>query len=100
MVLSGFLPNHFFEIYSPAAMKAKLTPAKISPHVCTDTSKSPYGSMRAINTPPRKLLKVVKKMRANNPGISLMIANVCLMLSFLESGDSDSVGVLFCKSAF
>lgn len=79
-------------------MKAKLTPAKISPHVCTDTSKSPYGSMRAMNTPPRKLLKVVKKMRANNPGISLMIARVSLIFSFLESGDSDSVDVCHSKA--
>ena len=79
-------------------MKAKLTPAKISPHVCTDTSKSPYGSMRAMNTTPRKLLKVVKKMRANNPGTSLIVAIVSLMLSFLERGSPDSVDVCHSKA--
>ena len=40
--------------------------------------------MRAIKTPPRKLLNVVKKINCINPGTSLMVANVSLILSFLR----------------
>jgi hypothetical protein len=83
IVLSGLWPSHFFEIIIPAMINAKLTIPKIIPHVSTDTNRSPYGSINDINTPHRKLLNVVKKIRANSHGIALMIRRVSFMLIFL-----------------
>lgn len=82
-MLSGFFQSHFFEIIIPAPIKARLTTPKIIPHVSTDTNNNPYGSISDINTPPRKLLNVVKKIRANSHGIALMVRRVSLILSFL-----------------
>lgn len=73
MVFNGFFPSPNLDIITPQSMNAKLSTHRINPHFCTETSESPYASIRAMNTHPRKLLNVVKKMSANIPGIWFMI---------------------------
>lgn len=71
MVLSGDFPSHFFAIHIPPAIKQILSAPRINPHVCTDTRDNPYASISDINTPPRKLLNVVKKISPTSPGIPM-----------------------------
>src|SRR3546814_3469031 len=53
---------------SPLTMNEHEATAQRIPQACTFISESPYASISAMNTPPRKLLKVAKKISANSPG--------------------------------
>src|SRR5690606_21511578 len=82
---TGFLPKPYFEMYRPPRMNPRLsTPHKV-PQNCTLTSDRPYASISAMNTPPRKLLKVVKKMSGRSPGTARTIRMVPFR-SILEVG--------------
>lgn len=81
-IIKGFFPNHLFAIYKPHKIKLKLKNHQIVPQISTETNVRPYASIRAKNTQPRKLLKVVKNMRANNPGTFLTTFKVHFISTF------------------
>ena len=64
-------------------MKPRLSTPHSAPQVCTDISDRPYGSISAMKMPPRKLLKVVKKISPNRPGMPATIRMVPRTSSFL-----------------
>src|SRR3546814_3671814 len=67
-VRSGFFPRPVLAMVSPLTMNEHEATAQRIPQACTFVSESPYASISAMNTPPRKLLKVAKKISANSPG--------------------------------
>ena len=49
-------------------MNPRLVIASTMPHASTRHQRQPVGSISAMNTPPRKLLNVVKRSSASRPG--------------------------------
>ncbi len=68
-VLSGFFHRPYFEINNPHTINARLNTHHKTHRVCTETNINQYASINAIKTPHRKLLNVVKKIRAKSHGI-------------------------------
>ena len=84
-VLSGFFQSPYMVINNPHTINARLSTHHNTHQVCTETRISPYASINAIKTPHKKLLNVVKKIRANNHGIHCTVRKVVLRSSFLET---------------
>lgn len=84
-VLRGFSPSHHFVISNPHIINQRLKNPQMNPHTSTDTRESPYGSIRDINTHPRKLLNIEKNIRAKSPPILLTIFIVPARSIFLCS---------------
>src|SRR6478735_3022481 len=71
IVRTGFLPRPNFATSAPPMMNPKLVTPRTIHHISTEKSVSPYGSMRAMKTPPTRLLNVEKRMRASSPGTAM-----------------------------
>lgn len=84
-VFTGFFPSPYRETSIPPMMNPTLVTARSMPQTSTDTSESPYASMSAMNTPPRKLLNIAKNIIAMRPGIERMMRIVPRRSSFLSS---------------
>ncbi len=78
----GVGPKPFLETYRPPKIKLKFKNPNIKPHVWTVTKVNPYASINAIKTPPRKLLNVVKNIKAKSPGTALTAFIVPLRSTF------------------
>ena len=70
----GLRPRPFAATTAPPMMKPVDDTARTTPQISTGNSSSPYGSMRAMYTPPMRLLNVEKMMRANSPGTARIAA--------------------------
>lgn len=92
IVLTGDLPSQYFAMNIPPPIKPRLINPNSIPRICTDISESPYASISDMNTPPRKLLNVVKRMRPTSPGIAFTILTVPFMSIFFGAGAASSCG--------
>lgn len=72
-VFIGFFPSHHFDMRRPQTINPELKNPQINHQTSTLTSDNPYGSISDINTPQRKLLKRVKKIKALSPEIERII---------------------------
>ena len=67
-VRTGFVPRPRRATAIPPTMNPRLVNAIRMPHASTDIRVSPYGSISAMKTPPRKLLNVENRRSASSPG--------------------------------
>ena len=93
---TGFFPSPYFATSEPQTMNPILVTASTVPHISTRTIESPYASIRAMNTPPRKLFHMAKNIIAKSQEIESITITTGHVLAFKQT---TRIVVLFTGTA-
>lgn len=83
---TGLFPSQYRLTSIPPIINPVLVSASIIPQTSTDTMESPYASINAINTPPRKLFHIAKNIIPKSQDIPAIIRTVPRISTFFSSG--------------